>query len=86
MVLGAGHTHAALHPFVIFPAMELVPLISGSDISACSGVTAILEFTCRRTGRVARLCDTSLGRAAGRVTKALLVLGTLLFQVCGQSN
>ena len=86
MVVRVGHIHAALYPFVIFPAMELAPLILGSGIGACSGFLEVFEFLCRRTGRFARLRGSSLGCAADRFTGALLVLGKFLFKGCGQSN
>ena len=81
-----GHTHTALHPFVISPAMELAPLLLGSVIRACSVFTEIFEFTCRGAVRVARLCGISIGRGAGKVAGALLVIVMFLFKSCGQIN
>ena len=66
--------------------MKLAPLILGSGIRACSGLPEVFGFLCRRTGRVSRLCGRSLGRTAGRFSRALLVLVTFLFQGYGQSN
>ena len=45
-----------------------------------------MEFPCRHTGRVARLCGNSLGCASGRVTGDILVLVMFLFKGCSQSN
>ena len=86
VVVGVGHIHEVLHPFIILPAVELAPLVLGYGIRARSGLPEIFESPCRRTGRVASICDNSLGRAAGRVTRNLLVLGTFLFKGCGQIN
>ena len=86
MVVWVGHIHATLHPFFIFPGVELAPLVLGSIITARSGLTDIFEFTCRQTGRVARLHGSSLGCIDGRVSGSLLVLVTFLFKGCGQSN
>ena len=82
MVVGVGHIHAVLHPFVIFPTVEFAPLILGSGIRARIGLSEIFEFPCRRTSRVARLRVNSLGCAAGYIP----VPGTLLFKVCDQIN
>ena len=86
MVVRVGHTYSALHPFVIFTAVELAPLVIGSDIGARSGFPNIFEFPCRRSGRVARLRGSSLGHAASRVIRDLLVLGMFLFKGCVQIN
>ena len=83
MVVRVGHIHISLHPFVILPAMELVSLVLCYGIGARSDFPNIFEFPCRRTGRVARFRGSSLGRASGKVTGDILVLGTFLFKVCG---
>ena len=84
MVVGVRHIHAALRPFVVFPDVELAPLVLDSSIRSRSGLPK--KNPCRRTGIVSRLCGSSLGRAAGRVSGYILVFGTFLFKCCGQSN
>ena len=86
MVLGVGHINAALNPFVVFPSVELASLVLGSGIREHSGLPDIFDFPCRRAGRVARLCGSSLGHADGGVAGDILVLVTFLFKGCGQSN
>ena len=86
MVVGVRHRHAILHPFVIFPAMKLAPLILGPGIRARSGLPDIIKFPCRRNGRFVRICGRSIGHTAIRVAWDLLFLGTLLFKGHGQSN
>ena len=80
------HIHAVLHLFVIVPTVKLAPLVLGSGIRSHSGLPDILEFSCRRTSKVARLRGRSLGRAAVRVVGDIIFLGMLLFKGCGQSN
>ena len=84
MVVGVRHIHSILYPFVVFPALKLAQLVLGSGIRACSGLPQ--KKTCRRTGKVTRLCGKSLGRTAGRITGAVFVLGKFLFQGFSQSN
>ena len=66
--------------------MKIAPIVLGPGIRARSGPPNILKFPCRRTGRVARLCVSSLGCTANGVARAFLVLGPFLFQGRGQSN
>ena len=86
VVVGVGHIHAVLHPFVVFPAVELIPLALGPSIRAHSGLLNIFEYPRRRNGKVARIRGISLGCDTGMVAEALLVFGTFLFQGCCQSN
>ena len=86
MVVGIGHINSALHPFFIFPAVELARLVLGSGIRSHSGLPDIFEFPCRRTGIVARLRGSILDRDAGRVSGDLLALGMFLFEGYGQGN
>ena len=44
VVLGVGHIHAVLHPFVVFPAVDLAPIVLVSGIRACSGLPDILNL------------------------------------------
>ena len=86
MVVGVIHIHAVLYHFFVFPAVNLAPLVLGPSSRARSGIPDIPKFRCRRTGRVARLCVSSLGCTASRVDGALLILGTFLFQGRSQIN
>ena len=78
--------NAVLYPFLVFTAVKLAPLVLGLVITSHSGLPDILKFPCRRTGRVTRLCRGGLGSTASMVDRALIVLGTLLFQGHSKRN
>ena len=66
--------------------MKFAPLVLGTVIRARSGIPDIVKFSCWRTGRFARIYGRSLCHTASRVAGNILVLGTFLFHVLGQSN
>ena len=53
MVVRVNHIHANIYPFVIFPAIDLAPLLIASGIEARSVIANIFEFMCRQTSIVA---------------------------------
>ena len=68
------------------PAVKLEPFLLGPSIRSRSDLTYIFKLPCRCTGRISRICGRSLGYTTIRVSRALLVIGTFLFQGCGQNN
>ena len=86
MVVRVEHINAVLHPFVIYPATKFAPLVLDSSIRVYSDIPEIFEFPCRLNVRVSRLRSSSPGCASGRVARALLVIGTFLFNGCVQIN
>ena len=52
MVVRVDHIHANIYPFVMFPAIDLAPLVIASGIEAHSVIANIFEFLCRRTSRI----------------------------------
>ena len=86
VVVGMRHIHAVVYPFFVFPSVKLASLVLGPGVRARSGLTNILKFSCRCTGRVASLCGRILGCTASGVVGDILVIGTFLFQGRGQSD